>query len=234
MENYQTCGNCGEKNALHALTCNSCRAYLRERVVNIDLGNFIFKLIEEPFNSMRRVIFAEHKNYSILFFILLLLKIFSMTFILRNFLPVQKFYSQFFSVYFVNIIVYVTVIFLVWNSLLYGVHKLMNLDVRYKDQLATSVFASMPVILGFLILIPVEIALFGMFWFTFNPSPFFIKTNPAYVLYGVEAILLIWTLFLFYVQFHVRTKKVIYSLVAAILTFFVLFGLPLIVPIIYF
>lgn len=231
MENYHVCENCGTKNALYALNCTKCKSYLRERVVNIDLGSFIFRLIEEPFVSLRRVIYAEHKNYSIVFFILLLLKVFSISFIVRNFLPLQKFDFHYFWIYFLNITVYFIPIFLLLSFLVFKMHQSFGNKERLKDQFATFTFASTPAIMSIVLLLPVEFALFGTYWFTFNPSPFFMKSAVAYLLFGIEGILLLWTLFLFFVQYHIRTKKIVYSILAALISFLLLFGLPVIVPV---
>lgn len=231
MENYHVCENCSTKNALYALNCTECKSYLRERVVNIDLGSFVFRLIEEPFVSLRKVIFAEHKNYSLVFFILLLIKVFSISFIVRNILPFQKFDFQYFWIYFMNIIVYFLPIFLLLSFSVFKIHQFLGNKERLKDQFATFTFAATPAIMSIVVLLPVEFALFGTYWFTFNPSPFILKSGIAYLLFGIEGILLLWTLFLFFVQFHIRTKKILYSIIAALISFTLLFGLPIIVPV---
>lgn len=231
MINRQICNNCGTENPLFALTCKSCRHYLRDRVVNLDLGNFVYKLMEEPIITLKKVIFAEHKNYSVLFFVLLILKTFFISFVLRNFLPFQKFDLNYFYIYFLNIAGYFIALFVLWNIVVFLFHKLFGIKEKLRDNFAVSVFSGSPLVLSLVILTPIELALFGFHWFIFNPSPFFLFNTAAYVLYGLEALFLFWGIILYCFQYYVRSGNIIYSIPAGIVTFALLYGVPVILPV---
>jgi hypothetical protein len=84
-------------------------------------------------------------------------------------------------------------------------------------------FAFTPQILGLIILTPVEFALFGEYWFTFNPSPFIIKPIAAYTLIGIEGIMCLWSCALFIFSTYAQCRNKIYSVVAGIsLTIFII------------
>jgi hypothetical protein len=73
------------------------------------------------------------------------------------------------------------------------------IKLRIKDLIAVSVFAFVPFVLSIFLLLPVEVGLFGEFWFTFHPFPWVIKSFPAYFLLFIHGLMLAWSLFLFFI-----------------------------------
>jgi hypothetical protein len=70
---------------------------------------------------------------------------------------------------------------------------------RIKDLLAVSVFAFVPFVLSIFLLLPVELGLFGEFWFTFHPFPWVIKSFPAYFLLSIHGLMLLWSFILLFI-----------------------------------
>ena len=76
MRNSINCKNCGEPNPFYNLNCHFCKSLLRNRVVNIDFGRTVLKLLESPVKGFTEIIYSEHKNFVITLIFLLSIKFF--------------------------------------------------------------------------------------------------------------------------------------------------------------
>ncbi len=228
MKNITVCKNCGSENPFYALICSNCKAYLRTRVPNIDLWFTIGKLIESPAEAVKNIIYAEHKNFTLFLLILSAIKLTINSFIIYNALKLKSIQNDnilsvclFTSAFF--IVTFIVIIFLIYlNNILFHIKN------RFKDNFSIYTYSFMPLIIALLILTPVEYALFGHYWFTFNPSPFIIKTVQSYMLIIIEVIFLLWSLILFIISTYVQSKNVIYSITIGIISFIILFISPVI------
>jgi ribosomal protein L40E len=84
MKNKIICENCNSENDFFNLNCNNCGSLLRDKKPNIDLFATVWALIEEPTKSLRKIVFAEHKNYQFFVLLLLLLKLVFTSFFLQS------------------------------------------------------------------------------------------------------------------------------------------------------
>ncbi len=229
--NIQICDNCKKENPLYRETCLECGHYLRKTVVNIDLWSTIWKVFESPKKAIKNVICAEHKNF--VFFLLLLLstKLYSFFIIFKFMLHPLK--SEIINlsqnsllnigIYFFSLIIFAKFFTVVVNS------KSPKL-VRFKDNISIIVYSFIPIILISFILLPIEYGIFGKQWFTGNPSPIIIKKNAAYVFYGIESIMFIWSVFILYTSFQIQTGSKIKAIFFVLLFLSMIFGIVIFVP----
>ena len=222
MANTNNCTNCGSENPYYQLKCNKCHSFIRRRVVNIELWENIGKVIESPSKAFENIIFAEHKNFLILMMFLFGLTIFADLNLVSNILFEE-------SILFTALISFGIIIGSVFINafLVKTLLSAFNTKTRFLDNYYLSVFANVPQILSLILLLPVQFALFGEFWFTFNPSPFLIKAAQAYIIIGLEIILILWSVILTFVGFNVTAKSYLQSLFATLLTIFMTYLLPL-------
>jgi hypothetical protein len=218
------CNNCGAQNDFYKLNCDQCSALIRGRVVNIDLWNIIWLVIDSPQKAFQKIIHAEHKNFIILLSILAGMKVFlDVQFSSNLIFGKSPDISEFMLYLLVSIVLFVIIIVLI--SL--GIKTLnlhMNIRTRLKDNIAIYIYSFLPLIFGLVLLLPVEYALFGNHWLTFDPSPFIVKTTPAWVLASLEIALHLWSIILTMVATFAYTGKKLYSIVTGFIIQLIVIG----------
>ncbi|MDH7605977.1 MAG: hypothetical protein QHH13_13840 [Melioribacter sp.] len=228
MKNITVCKNCGSENPFYSLICSNCKAYLRTRIPNIDLWFTIGKVIESPIEAIKNIIYAEHKNFTIFLLILSAIKIAINSLIINNAIKLKSIQNE----NILNAILFTGVFFIITFTVaiffIYLINNLFHIKNRIKDNFSIYTYSLIPIIFALIILTPVEYALFGHYWFTFNPSPFIIKTTESYILIIIEVIFLLWSLILFIISTYVQSKNIIYSFITGIILFILIFISPFI------
>lgn len=227
MKNTIICGNCQTENPHYALNCSNCKAYLRTRVVNIDLWHSIGKLIEYPVKGFTDIIYSEHKNFIFILAVLAGIKYFLNALIFSQTLNIHPgTFNNLVNNYLLSE-GYLILFILLFASLITLVYRAAGLETRFKDNFAVIIYSFIPLIFAAIILLPVEIALFGIHWFNFNPPPYIIKPFEFWVLFSVEGLMMLWSLFLLITGMYAQSKNIIYSILVGIV-FTILFYLGMI------
>ena len=212
MKNIQICKNCGAKNPFYVSTCLKCNFFIRDKIVNIDLWSAVSKLIESPAKAFETIIQSEHKNFiiSIILFSGAKFSIdsaFLSLFLFKNNLSDFELFS--------NIFIVIGILLLILFASSFSL-KLITLNTlaktRFKDNLAILVYSLIPHALALCILFPIELAVFGGYIFSANPSPFLLKSTLAYVLSGFELLVFLWNIFLMVGGIFSQTRSKIFSL----------------------
>lgn len=191
----KVCPNCKAENSYFNLNCSVCNFFLRDKINNIDLGNIILLLIENPKDTFEKIIYSKNKNYVFLLFIFLSFRFL----ILSRFLsvPYLNQNSDFdllnTSIYFllssglvISILIYLNFFFI----------RKLGIHTRIKDVFSVFIYSFFPSIIALLLLYPIELAVFGKYLFSNNPYPYDIKTNVFYILAIFELLLIIWSFFM--------------------------------------
>lgn len=214
MNNFITCNNCGSENNFYSLNCKKCASYLRPRIVNLDFWPLFWNMFESPSTTFKNIVHAEHKNFLTLILLLSAIK-FSVN---KNFVA-DLIYSGEYTANFstpINILFFILLI--ISGSLLFKyAGQTFGLETRFKDNLACLTYSNTPTVLSLFVLTPIQIALFGFYWFTFNPSPVLIKPTAAYLLLSVDMIMVIWSMINLFVGFYTQSKSKVISLVFVII-----------------
>ncbi len=221
MKNNVTCPACGYDNDFYRSICSSCKNYLRERVVNIDLWSTFSLLIENPVKAFSNIIFAEHKNFILflipLYAVKLLIVIRWVSLItLGDFSPdvdIALSYLIVFAAVFIYLILFAYAGKIAWG--------IGGLSTRFKDNLAVIIYSQLLFTFSLLILFPLEILILGNYLFSVNPSPFQIKGTIAFIFFSVELLVIFWSLLLLLKGIHVSTKSFIASILTMLI--FILF-----------
>lgn len=216
MKNVQVCPNCNHENPIYKLNCNNCKAFLRTRIVNIDLWQTISSLLESPIKTFRSIIQAEHKNFVILLNFLIGIKFFLLAIILSSFSELNSFNSDYFLSNTGLVIGLTFLAFLILSFLITHLNKLFGIENRFKDNYAILNYSFIPLLMSLLILSPVHYALFGQYWFTYNPPPYVVKPLPAYILLFIEGLMLFWSFLLLVFGNYAQTKSKVYTLIISI------------------
>ena len=224
MKNVVVCSNCGTENPFHKYTCTNCKAYLRERVFNLDLWQLMGMLIESPVKAFNRVIQSEHKN-----FILLIALLFSVkAFIDSRFISIllsgeNNLRLSLLPSLLISAAAGYTVIWM-YTVILFLVNKMSGLKSRLRDNNAVLIYSLIPYTFALVILFPIELITFGQYLFSDNPSPFMLKPTIAYTLLAFEGLLILWSMFLSVTGIYSLSRSLPYALISGVIFNFLLFG----------
>lgn len=242
MQTTIKCRICGYDNQFYSLKCNKCNNYLREKVPNIDFWSTLWGLIIEPSETFQKIIFSEHKNFSLLFNILFCLKIFVLSIIFSNFFikPTNHFEFSFIE-YNLLFLLFLTILFV--NIIILSIYyvnryilKRANLQLRFRDHFAISYFANFPIIIGMVILLPIEVSTLGSTMFYWYPNPYFYKPIITIVFIALEVFFYFYNLIHNFIGYKILFKNrkiaIINIVVLQILyTIYILFGNSIIITI---
>lgn len=226
MKNILQCGSCSHENPFYLLNCEKCNAFLRPRNPNINLWETIWQLFDMPVKTSENIIHAEHKNFLIPFLLIIAFKFSLVSMMVSNFLIYQSGYTITKNGNFLSGGLAVIILIAVVSFVITYINQFIGIKNRFIDNLSIYTYAFTPQLLCLVILTPVEFALFGEFWFTFNPSPFLIKPLAAYMLISIEGIMFLWTGLLFIFSTYAQTRNKIYSTIVGVsFTILILLGL---------
>ncbi|MCW8850177.1 MAG: hypothetical protein OQJ81_09400 [Melioribacteraceae bacterium] len=215
-DNVQKCSNCGEDNLLYEKNCKKCKHYLRAAVVNIDLWKTIWLLFENPKKAVKNLIMAEHKNFSIFLLFFLGLKLFTTSVIIQSSVNLTLPITEYFSAnIIIGTLIYVALVLL--YTFIFSKLLKRRAKVRFKDNFTIIVYSFIPIVFSLFILSPVEYGLFGKHWFLYNPSPFLIKSTLAYIILGLELLMLGWSLFILFIALKIQSNSSILGFIASFL-----------------
>lgn len=220
-KNEIICNNCGSRNPEFEYKCSNCKAFLRDRIVNIDLGEALVRIIDSPSETLRKIKFSEHKNY--IFFLLFFLSIRFL--ILSRFISVPFVYETIKLNTFLLILIsfgITIILFLFLSFLLQKIISLLNIKVRFKDILAVIIYSSLPNLFALFILFPIELVFYGEYLFSNNPYPFQIKESVFYFLLVIETLTIFWSIFLAYTGIKEFLKAKLFSFIVSVLTWFII------------
>lgn len=224
MKNSIVCKSCNTENPFYALNCSKCKAYLRERIYNIDFWAVSLSLIDTPSNAFKKIIHSEHKNFIFLIVILAAIKFFILSIFLQEYFTKSEHVFRYLSTNLLDFAVLFFVFLLLISLIITYSGLIFGLKTRFKDNLAITIYSLMPYVVGLILLFPVELIVFGQYLFSTNPSPFQIKPTLAYMLLAIEGILILWSLLLSGIALIAQSKSIIYSVVMDAVFYIILFG----------
>ena len=223
MQNTISCKNCHMENPIYGMICKNCKAYLREKIFNIDLWPTLGLLVENPRKGFNLIIKAEHKNFIffISFFAAFKFLIDSMFISLAE-SKQEPVFGNFIKNYFIEAGTLFLIVFL-FSLIFKLVTNNFGVSTRIKDNFSILVYSMFPHVLGGILLFVVELTIFGGNVFSNNPSPFQLKEFLAYTLLLFEGMILLWSMFLSFMAVLSQTRDILYSVISAIIFNFVLY-----------
>jgi hypothetical protein len=226
MKNVSVCNNCGSENPYYALNCKKCNSFIRSKVSNIDLWETTWRLFESPIKATEKIIFSETKNFLITLLFFICVKYALNATIIHNAFGDRDNPFFFSSQGFMYGSLPVVILLVVFSFVMTLMNKILGIGNRFRDNFAIYIYSFIPQLFGLVVLTPIQYALFGEYWFLFNPSPFLIKPMASIVLFILEGILFIWSGILFVTSTYCQTRNKRYSVIAGFI-FSLLIGLGL-------
>ncbi|MDY0083879.1 MAG: hypothetical protein RBR74_11915 [Ignavibacteriaceae bacterium] len=218
---FTKCNKCLHYNAPYQSICENCKAYLREKIVNIDLWITIQKLIESPSEAFRNIVFAEHKTF--IFFLLFFISIKNL--ILARFISIPELGKEgattpLFLLLFLSVLITTGFIFFI-SFIQSKILQRIQIKLRTIDVIALNSYTQIPLIFSLVLIFPVELIVLGTDVFSNNPFAFQIKPTVTYMLLTIETMMILWTFILYYLSIRFTGIKKIYSVIPTLSVFVV-------------
>lgn len=201
------CPICQTENNHLAVICASCGSYVQSKIDTLDLFATVWRLIESPRVAFRRIAISSHKNY--IFFLSAITGI-AFAFTIMWLLKIGNSGIPLLSLLAAGFVVgpALGVINLLTLGLLQKfVARAFRHHTRYKNALAIISYASVPIVLSVIFVLPIEILTFGKFFFSTNPSPFTLKPVSYILVLALDGVFLLWSLIL-----YVYGTKILYDI----------------------
>jgi hypothetical protein len=226
------CTVCGTQNDEFAAVCVSCKSFLQTKVDNLNLFETLWSLMESPRATFRRIALARHKNYVILLSCLLGMAIVYSAIWLKSLGTRVPDFALLMGAGLVAGPPVGIIFTFLFSFLVHRMGRLLGGTGTYRNVRAATIYASVPVVYSLIFVFPVEIAIFGPYFFSDNPPPLVINPAAYIVLLGFDGAAVLWSLALLIegtvvVNGFGRGKGVLVALIMVALTSAAVFGLRL-------
>jgi hypothetical protein len=217
-----TCTVCLAENDEFAITCSKCKAFLQDRVPNLDLFETGWMVLESPTKAFRRITLAEHKNYVYFLFTLFGVGL-SFTgfwfFRLGNrFVTLMDLIPAAVGVG----IVLGSILALLLTGVYFGFARMLGGATNFRTSFGLLGYSFTPIALSLLLVLPIELLTFGMYLFTWNPDPYAMKPLSYVVLIGLDGIVAAWSIWLAIVGTRIGHQLVLWRASVVVLGTFAL------------
>ncbi len=212
------CQVCNSDNLGLAVRCSSCGSILQDSVKALDLFTTVFDIWRYPDATLKKIILATHRNYS---FLLAALEGIGLSFLTLYIVKAADIYSIQFGRLLLTGTVLGIAVFLP-AVYLFGVVNFVVLRVwrsgaSMKGFLSSVIYSLHPIALGAVLLVPMQVAIFGSFLFSNNPPPQVINPVSFYFLAFLDVVFVISVFYLF-----LRLAKIVFGTRLLLISFVVL------------
>jgi len=223
MKNSIICKYCNSENPFYNLNCSNCNAYLRDKVPNIDFWKTFWGIIFNPIETFNLIIFAEKKNYVLIFNILNSIAIFFASLIFSNLtINIKDTYAHNFISY--NLIFLWFCVFLsinliyILSYLIFKIYQKFNrFFLRIKDYFTVAIYSNLPIILWSFIIFPISLATLGETLINWYPAPYLYKPLIFYTLLVLSVLFFIYNIVLYAIGiFSLIKRKLIATIMSLI------------------
>ena len=191
-----TCPVCQHPNDDFAIKCSSCSSYLQERVPTLDLFSMMWRIVESPKDSLKKIILAEHKNFVLFISIFLgIAVVFALMWVHKsgdnydNLLPLLLTGSL------AGIAVGIPLL-IILSSVFHLVAKVFRGKGGWKETYAVTGWSLIPIVFSVVFLLPLELATMGLYFFSSGLSGYDLKPTVFLILTGLDGICAVWTIIL--------------------------------------
>jgi hypothetical protein len=191
-----TCTVCGKENDDLSVVCSACKSFLQSRVDALDLFTTLGGLIENPRSSLKKIVLAKYKNYS-----LILSALFGVSLVFEiawlkdagdkvaSLLPIVG------AAFIGGPIAGMIVVFVV-SVALQQTTRVLGGHAARKNLFAAIAYATSPMVIALVVVIPLQLAVFGKEFFGTNPPPSLVRPTEYYLLLALKALAACWTVYL--------------------------------------
>ena len=190
------CGVCGEANDDLATTCVKCGGFLQSKVETLDLFHTLWGLMENPGRTFRTIVLARRKNYV---FVLSAVTGIAIVFWLFWLLNLGRHFRGIIEVMGFGLALGPPAGIAVLGALgmAHGmISRVLGGRGGVRNSFAVLAYACAPIVFSAVMVLPLEVAIFGIYFFDKNPHPLVINPVPYVALLGLDVVAVAWTLYL--------------------------------------
>lgn len=220
--NTNTCLICGERNFILELKCSYCGNLIREKIPVINFGEMYQDLIFNTELAIKKILFAEHKNYTIFLFVLLGIKLTIFTFFEAAILD-QDFNLSLIEIIAISLLFWITFIAFTCFLIKFFIQFFTKKKISIKNTSALINYSFIYFSTSLFVIFPLEIMLFGQYFFSKNPSIFEINIYKAIPIIAIEVIIILYSLYLLVKFLNFILYKVVNGMILAIIYLMLIF-----------
>ncbi len=190
------CSVCGTENDDLAVLCKNCKSYLQTKVDTLDLFGTMWMLVETPRRAMKRIVLSRYKNYA--YFLSALFGV-SLVYTVMWYRNLGKVFNDLFILLLGGILAgpVVGIVFALLCSLVLALFaRLLGGKATVRNTFAVMAYSTVPIVFSLVLILPIEVAVFGLSFFDNNPPPLVLKPVEYVVLIGLDILATIWSWFL--------------------------------------
>lgn len=152
--------------------------------------------MESPLTTFHAIAIARHKNY-----MLFLSSLFGFALIFFLFFAVKaaEYTDSLLNILIAGIVVgpilgLISVLTFALFAKIAG--AIINAKASFKQIIAVTAYGLVPIIISFVVILPIEIMTFGLYLFSKNPSPYTLKPVSFLLLGGIDILFTLWSFIL--------------------------------------
>lgn len=180
----QQCLVCNHMNDVLALTCEHCGAFLRDRVPGVNLFSTLYGLLLSPKETLLRIARSEQKNYTVTLFAFtgpsMAIYIFMIGYIGISEIP---FPTLLFATYIIGPVVGIAFLFITM-SVMRSISRSWTARPSRSMSAVILAYACSPLCVMSLIIVPIQLGIFGSGMLSTNPTPYSYKPLEFWSLAG--------------------------------------------------
>lgn len=191
-----TCTVCGTENDDLAVTCRSCGGFLQAKVEVLHLFSTLWGLIESPGATMGTIVRSRRKNFAMLLAALLgVAAAFAVMWARQSGTAFGSIVELTAAGWGMGLPAGILGV-LVLAALLAGSGRALRGRGNVRNAYAVIAFAGSPIVYSLLILLPLEIAIFGIYLFDRNPDPMVLNRGVYLTLTALDGLAVLWSVVL--------------------------------------
>jgi hypothetical protein len=188
-----TCPVCSFENDPFAITCLNCKGFLQNRIPNLNLFETAWGILEKPRATFRTIAIADHKNFALTISVLVGIRT---SFFIFSYVRVGDSFDSLLDLTLSAVLLGVVAGVVLGPMLSLIVHTAGTLfrgKAKFRSSFGAFAYSLIPIVLSLLLIVPIQLLTFGMYFFTANPHPALLKPFSFYALLSLDVTAVLWS-----------------------------------------